>query len=95
MPTWTCTACGFPIADGTGVIAAPYTEINDPPMFGIEWRPRHDQCLDDLQDAYWIPVEEMRDHAGVLRWTAHLHGKAWFANSSWADIIRSTLEVTA
>ena len=92
MNAWDCTACGFPIADGTGIVAAPYTEINDPPMFGIGWQARHVACTADLDDYYGVPVEEIRDPAGVLTWTAHLLGKVWIANSNWDDVIRATLK---
>lgn len=92
MNVWTCTACNFPIADGAGTVAAPCSEIADPPMFGITWQPRHTRCADDLHDYYGVPVEELRDPAGVLTWTAHLLGKVWVANSNWDDVIRTTLK---
>lgn len=92
MNVWNCTACGFPIADGTGVVAVPLQQISDMPMFGPEWAARHVACAADLDDYYGIDVEELRDAEGVLRWTAHLLSKVWIANSNWDAVIRTTLK---
>ena len=92
MNTWTCTACNFPIADDEGVVSVPLREIADMPMFGPEWAPRHHLCREPAEDYYEVPVEQLRDADGVLRWTAHLLGKVWLANSNWDAIIRSTVK---
>lgn len=92
MNTWTCTSCHFPVADDEGVVSVPLREVAEMPMFGPEWAPRHHLCREPGEDYYEVPVEQLRDADGVLRWTAHLLGKVWLANSNWDAIIRSTVK---
>lgn len=92
MIEWTCVTCLFPIADDEGVVSVPLSHISDMPMFGPEWAPRHHLCREAGESYYEVPVEQLRDAEGVLRWTAHLLGKVWIANSNWDAIIRSTLK---
>lgn len=86
---WTCRNCGFPIAPGQGVLAIPQVEINNPPELGGVWRPLHTTCTVD--DYYGIDIEQVSDHRGLLRWTAHLITKPWIIDTNWNAILREAL----
>lgn len=53
------------------------------------WAAHHSTCdLDTESNDYWIPMREVRSHAQLLRWTAHLMGKNWLADTDWIQVIR-------
>lgn len=86
---WTCTTCGFPIADGTGCINIPFVELSaHKPGRELVWRTQHDKCL-PTSSVYGIDVETLRTHRDVLRWTHHLMSKNWFVDSTWAGVLSS------
>lgn len=86
---WTCTDCGFPIADNNGAIVALYAEINDPDST-IPWRPMHYGCQGSAE-GYQIDVQGIRTHGDVLWWTRHLLPKNWFARSEWSAVISEAI----
>ncbi|WP_458317879.1 hypothetical protein [Mycolicibacterium brisbanense] len=58
-----------------------------------KWQVHHGKCDPD-PDApdYWFAVERCRTPAAMLRWTAHLLGKGWFAEETdWSDFVYRTL----
>ena len=57
----------------------------------LYWVPANGEDIDPERDIYGVPVEELRDAAGVLRWTAHLMEKTWAARSTWPLVIRHAL----
>lgn len=58
------------------------------------WRIHHRACDPYLDAAdYWIGVETVRTHAGLLDWTAHLLGKSWLQSTTWDDLIRHAAAV--
>lgn len=81
---WRCEVCGNPIKDGTGYIDATESDI------GAHWTPEHATCGPYAVD-YGIAVEQIRDHADMLRWTSHLMDKRWFAASDWGTLIAQTV----
>lgn len=85
--TWTCTTCGFPVADGAGCVNIPFADLSAH-RTGQElvWRIQHDSCL-ETGDVYGIDVDFLRDERGLLRWTHHLMEKNWFSDSNWRSVI--------
>lgn len=55
----------------------------------VRWEAHHHDCDPDSDTAdYWFRVSEVRTHAGLLRWTAHLMGKSWIGDTNWDHVIR-------
>lgn len=84
---WTCVTCGFPIADGTGCLGVPFAQLAAWPDDDPAWRAQHNACIDPGRDVYGIDVEQIRDAAGLLRWTVHLMEKSWFVDSNWRGVL--------
>lgn len=54
----------------------------------VPWWALHDDCgpePDDLE--YWIAIERVRTVLALIKWTAHLYDKRWFADTTWMDIL--------
>ena len=89
--TYTCDACGFSIGDRQGCVHIPFERLsrhrqgND-----LAWHFHHDHCLPTAA-VYGIDVETVRTERGILRWTLHLMGKSWFADSDWSRVIAGAL----
>lgn len=81
---WKCAACGGPVFDGCGYVAAPYPQITDDGA--IVWDAWHDACQPEA-DSYWIPVEGLRTPEQARGWAAHLAGKNWYERSNWRDLL--------
>lgn len=58
-----------------------------PPPGYVRWHVLHADCDQDPDSAagYWIEVHRIRTWREVASWSAHLHAKAWFADTDWAD----------
>ena len=89
--SWTCEKCGFPIADGAGSVNIPFAELSAHGKGDrLTWRVQHDRCLPDTA-VYGVDVDYIRDKAGIRRWTEHLMGKNWFADTNWGHVISTAL----
>lgn len=55
----------------------------------VPWWALHDNCGPDPDDLeYWIAIERVRTVLALVRWTAHLYDKRWFADTTWMDILQ-------
>lgn len=55
----------------------------------VPWQVHHHACDPNPETGdYWFSVNEVRTHAGLLRWTAHLMGKRWLDATNWSAVIR-------
>lgn len=87
--SWVCDTCGFPIADGQGVLCVPFLEINNPPDMGGRWRAQHTSCANrEHVDYYGIDIESVSDALGLVWWSAHLIGKNWLPETNWEQVLR-------
>jgi hypothetical protein len=51
------------------------------------WQLGHLDCLKDIDEDYWFPLDQCATPHQALHWTAHLGHKAWFDPSDWARFI--------
>lgn len=63
---------------------------------GPKWHVTHDSGCTIYKEtqpgAYWLPIESLRSHTAVLKWTGHLLGKNWLAETNWDDIIERAVK---
>jgi hypothetical protein len=58
-------------------------------IFG-EWTiNRSKKSLEFSRYAYWIPIEDLSNHKGIVKWMFHLNEKDWFSGSVIKDFIRA------
>ncbi len=56
----------------------------------LRWHVVHDRCDGSAVTRgglYWIDVDRMDTWAKVADWSAHLHGKEWFSDTDWGDLL--------
>jgi len=56
------------------------------------WTVQCKGCCGLCDDAYWIPLRQVRTLADMIRKTAHLHPKSWFPATNWIGFMASLVE---
>lgn len=60
-------------------------DLNDLPY--PRWHATHDRCWREVGSVYAIDIERAQTWYDVAQWSAHLHGKCWFADSGWGQLL--------
>jgi hypothetical protein len=90
-PVWRCDLCHdtLSVRRNDGSIYFSYAE-RDSYQRAKNWHVVHDRCDPaalERHDVYWIALNRMDSWAKVADWSAHLHGKSWFADTNWGDLL--------
>lgn len=74
-------------AGDNGWIVATAAALRTFPIF--RWHVEHDRCDAQIgrMDVYGIEVSRLDTWTKVANWSAHLHGKGWFADSEWDNLL--------
>jgi hypothetical protein len=70
-----------------GILFSNLRDLVTAPTF--HWHVEHDRCDQEpgRADLYWIEVGRVDSWAKVADWSAHLHGKQWFADTDWDSLL--------
>lgn len=52
----------------------------------VSWVTHCERCEPNTC-GYCIQVAELRTHRDLIRWTSHLMGKAWLADTDWDELL--------
>ena len=74
--------------DGSGTMAS----LLDHPA-QVTWTTHHEACEPNTC-GYCIQVDQIRDLKSLIKWTAHLMGKAWLADSDWDHLLEKIADGT-
>lgn len=77
-------------ADNPG--AGPMGALLDLPE-QVAWQAHCEKC-DPHACGYSIQSAELATYKGLLKWTAHLMGKAWLADTDWDELLEQVVDGT-